>query len=245
MEANFITSLTQVLRHEGGWADHPKDPGGATMKGVTLATFRRHFGQSMTKEDLRNITNDELGVIYRVGYWSKCHCHELPAGIDYAVFDAAVNSGPGRSARWLQSAIDTTVDGRIGPNTLAKANSKDPIAIIKEMCADRLTFLRQLGTWRTFGRGWERRVTGVQSFAVSLTDSEILVDAPPSVAYEILSRGDQGEAVKKLQRALQIEADGIFGRDTEGELQQWQLLNGLEADGIAGRNTYQALGLLE
>ncbi len=94
-----------MLKHEGGWADHPKDPGGATMKGVTLATYRRHFGKNKSKRALRNISDDDLGQIYRSGYWDKCRCDRLPSGVDYAVFDAAVNSGPGRSVKEYRSQI--------------------------------------------------------------------------------------------------------------------------------------------
>ena len=95
MKKNFKKALKHVLVHEGGWADHPRDPGGATMKGVTLATYRSHFGEGKSKNDLWNITDEELGQVYRSGYWSKCHCDELPAGVDYVAFGAAVNSGPG------------------------------------------------------------------------------------------------------------------------------------------------------
>lgn len=102
MKENFEQSLQYVLVHEGGFADHPSDPGGATMKGVTLATFRRHFGANKSVNDLKNITQAQLEQIYRSGYWDKCRCDQLPSGVDYAVFDGAVNSGPGRSAIWLQ-----------------------------------------------------------------------------------------------------------------------------------------------
>ena len=99
MKNNFKSSLKQVLIHEGGYVDHPRDPGGATNKGVTLKTFRRFYGKSQTKNDLKKITNKQLQKIYKKGYWDKCQCDELPAGVDYVAFDQAVNSGPGRSAR--------------------------------------------------------------------------------------------------------------------------------------------------
>jgi hypothetical protein len=120
MKENFEQSLQYVLVHEGGFADHPSDPGGATMKGVTLATFRRHFGANKSVNDLKNITQAQLEQIYRSGYWDKCRCDQLPSGVDYAVFDGAVNSGPGRSAIWLQGAVGAVRDGGIGPNTLSK-----------------------------------------------------------------------------------------------------------------------------
>lgn len=118
MKNSFKNALKLVLVHEGGWADHPRDPGGATMKGVTLVVYQRHFGENKNKDDLRNITDAELEKIYRSGYWEKCHCDDLPVGVDYIVFDAAVNSGPGRSAKWLQGAVGAKQDGGIGPRRL-------------------------------------------------------------------------------------------------------------------------------
>jgi len=168
MEMNFKSALKHVLVHEGGWADHPKDPGGATMKGVTLVTYRRHFGEDKSKDDLRNITDEELGQIYRSGYWSKCRCDDLPSGVDYAVFDAAVNSGPGRGAKWLQAAVGAKQDGGIGPKTLTRIKNYDPIQITDTMCDRRLTFLRNLSTWSTLGKGWGRRVEGVRATALTM-----------------------------------------------------------------------------
>ncbi|SDY77894.1 Glycosyl hydrolase 108 [Nitrosomonas halophila] len=91
MQDNFLNALEHVLAHEGGWADHPRDPGGATMKGVTLAVYQRYFGADKDKAALRAISDAELQHVYRTGYWEKCRCDELPNGVDYAVFDAAVN----------------------------------------------------------------------------------------------------------------------------------------------------------
>lgn len=243
MKKNFKRSLKHVLVHEGGWADHPKDPGGATMKGVTLRTFRRHFGKDQGKTTLRNITDEQLGQIYRSGYWDKCHCDKLPSGVDYAVFDAAVNSGPGRSAKWLQAAIGAKQDGGIGPRTLAKVKEHDPIQISDNICDRRLAFLRSLATWATFGKGWGRRVEGVRATALDMTDVK-KPEITPSVKFNTTRKGSTGLWVRKLQEALEIHVDGKFGRDTEAVLKAWQQEQGLEADGIAGRNTYRALGLL-
>jgi lysozyme family protein len=170
METNFKSALKHVLVHEGGWADHPKDPGGATMKGVTLKTYRNYFGEDKSKDDLRNISEEELEQIYRSGYWNKCHCDDLPTGVDYAVFDAAVNSGPGRGAKWLQAAVGAEQDGGIGLKTLSKVGENDSIQITNDMCDGRLTFLRNLDTWATFGKGWERRVEGVRTTAIEMSD---------------------------------------------------------------------------
>ncbi len=172
MRENFEYSLKNVLVHEGGWADHPQDPGGATMKGVTLNTFRRYYGSSKSKDDLRSISNDQLEHIYRTGYWDRSKCDDLPSGVDYAVFDAAVNSGPGRAARWLQAAVGADQDGGIGPATLGKVSAMDPKEMIGEMLDRRLRFLQGLDTWPTFGKGWERRVEGVRQIAIKMADGE-------------------------------------------------------------------------
>jgi lysozyme family protein len=244
MRENFRPSLKHVLVHEGGWADHPKDPGGATMKGVTLAVYQRFFGAAKTKNDLRNISDAELEQIYRSGYWDKCQCDRLPAGVDYAVFDAAVNSGPGRGAQWLQAAVGATPDGSIGPKTLELVSAKEPVQIIQTMCSRRLAFLQGLSTWSTFGRGWQSRVEGVRTTAIAMAGGGSPTEAAPSVDYEVVRKGSNGEWVRRLQTALKIEADGIFGSATEAALKAWQAANGLEPDGVAGRNTYRALGLI-
>jgi lysozyme family protein len=246
MNENFDSALEHVLVHEGGWANHPKDPGGATMKGVTLATFRRHYGKKMTKKDLRNISDTQLKKIYKAGYWSKCKCVELPAGVDYAVFDAAVNSGPGRSAKWLQGAVGAKQDGGIGPKTLERVKQHNPIQVSDDMCDRRLAFLQSLSTWSTFSGGWGRRVEGVRTTARAMAEDggSLVAEIAPSVEYITTKKGSKGPWVRKLQEALEVQVDGKFGPGTEAVLKAWQKVNGLEADGIAGRNTYRALGLL-
>lgn len=178
MNRNFARSLKLVLQHEGGWADHPKDPGGATMKGVTLAAFRRFVKPNGTKADLRNITDQQLATVYRKHYWDVVKADQLPDGLDYAVFDYAVNSGPERAAKHLQVVLGVAQDGLIGPATLAAANRQSADDVIKALCAKRMTFLRGLETWPTFGKGWERRVTGVRTEALALAGAPSTVPTP-------------------------------------------------------------------
>ena len=99
MTDRFDACLPHILHHEGGWADHPKDPGGATMKGITLAVFREWTGKQSTKAELKAISDNTVAAIYRKNYWFPSHCDKLPAGVDLIVFDLAVNSGPGRARR--------------------------------------------------------------------------------------------------------------------------------------------------
>jgi lysozyme family protein len=245
MKENFDTALEHVLVHEGGYSDHPADPGGATMKGVTLAVFRRFFGAKKTKKDLRNITDAQLAKVYRAGYWDKCQCDKLPSGVDYAVFDAAVNSGPGRGAKWLQGAVGAFQDGGIGPDTLEKVAARSPKAVINDMLDRRLAFLKSLATWGTFGRGWGRRVDGVRATALQMAGEDVAEQTvTPDVSFDIVRRGSKGAWVVKLQTALDITVDGDFGTCTEDALKAFQKENDLEPDGVAGRNTYRALGLI-
>jgi lysozyme family protein len=167
MDRNFERALPLVLKHEGGFANHPKDPGGATMKGVTLATFRR-YKPGASVADLKAISAAMLGRIYRDGYWNKVRGDDLPSGVDYAVFDFAVNSGPGRAAEYLQAIAGVAPDGEIGPKTLAAVAKLDPAAVINSLCNRRMAFLQRLKTWPTFKDGWTSRVADVRKKALAM-----------------------------------------------------------------------------
>jgi lysozyme family protein len=182
MDRNFARALTLVLKHEGGWSDHPADPGGATMKGVTLANFRRYVKADATKDDLRGITDAQLATVYRRFYWDAVHGAELPDGVDHAVFDFAVNSGPGRAAIYLQGVVGAVQDGRIGPATLNAVSAMMRATIINDLCDRRMAFLRGLATWPTFGKGWTARVSAVRSAALKLAAPNAPEHAPPSPA---------------------------------------------------------------
>lgn len=190
MDRNFSRSLKLVLTHEGGWSDHPKDPGGATMKGVTLASFRKYVKPTGTKTDLRNITDDQLATVYRRHYWDAVSGAELPDGVDYAVFDFAVNSGPSRAAKYLQKVSGAPQDGRIGPATLKAVRAKMHATVIHELCDDRMAFLKRLDTWPTFGKGWSRRVTDVRTEALRMaaaptTAPEQPIKVEPKISSDI------------------------------------------------------------
>jgi lysozyme family protein len=177
MDRNFAKSLALVLKSEGGWSDNAADPGGATMKGVTIATFRAYIKPGGTKADLRAITDEQLSTCYRRQYWNAVVGAELPDGVDYAVFDFAVNSGPSRAAKYLQAVAGVSQDGRIGPATIAAVKAKSAGDVIGALCDARLAFLQRLGTWGEFGKGWASRVASVRAQALAMAAQ--LPSAPP------------------------------------------------------------------
>lgn len=168
MKQNFEAALVSTLKHEGFWANHPKDPGGATMQGVTLKTYSDWLGRPASKEELRKIPGEHLKTIYKTRYWDAVRADELPAGVDYVVFDMAVNSGPGRAAKTLQMAVGVTPDGAIGPKTLAAVKAHDPAELIVTYQRNRENFLKALSTFPTFGDGWISRVDSVREKALGM-----------------------------------------------------------------------------
>jgi lysozyme family protein len=168
MKSSFDRCLKFVLHHEGGWSDHPRDPGGATMKGVTLAVFNEYLGRSATKEELRQISDAQLSDIYRTRYWNRARCDDLPAGVDLSVFDLAVNAGVSRSVRILQRCVGAAPDGAIGPKTIAAVNAVPAKNLIVRFAEDRREFYKGLKTFDTFGRGWLRRTDECETEAMKM-----------------------------------------------------------------------------
>jgi lysozyme family protein len=173
-KGTFDAAFRLVLKHEGGYVDHPSDPGGATMKGVTLATFRR-YRPNATKADLRAISDAMLQKIYRDGYWNEVRGDDLPAGVDFATFDFAVNSGPARATIYLQNIVGAAPDGEIGPLTIkavkAYCDQFGAGQMVNELCSQRLAFLERLSTWPVFGKGWRSRVADVRKLALSMASA--------------------------------------------------------------------------
>ena len=166
MRGNFDKCLAMVLKHEGGFVDHPKDPGGATNMGVTLGTYEQWMGRSVTVEEMKALTFDDVAPIYRKNYWDRVRGDDLLSGVDWSVFDWAVNSGPSRSAKALQKIVMVTRDGAIGPKTLYAVANQEPDKIIDAMYNARQRFYERLSTFDTFGRGWSRRNTETRDAAL-------------------------------------------------------------------------------
>lgn len=176
---SFAPSLALILAHEGGYVDHPLDPGGATNRGVTRATLAAHRGRPVTKAEVRALGEAEAGAIYRARYWDVVRADELPAGLDLVVFDAAVNSGPSRAVKWLQAELGLEATGVMDEPLLKAARLVPARALIGRYTARRLGFLRRLSTWSAFGRGWTRRVLKTETRALGLTGPAAPATSPP------------------------------------------------------------------
>ena len=167
---NFNRSLELVLQHEGGYVNHPDDPGGPTNLGVTLANFRRYVKPGGTIADLKKLTKAQAGTVYRRQYWDRVHGNEMPGGLDYAMFDFGVNSGPSRAIKFIQEIVGARVDGRLGPQTMGAIQLSSAGPLATALCDKRLAWLKGLRRWPTFGKGWERRVKAVKADALSMAD---------------------------------------------------------------------------
>jgi len=169
MKDNFAKSLATTLHHEGGFSNHPLDPGGMTNLGVTKRAWEAWKKEPVTEEEMRELTPATVAPFYKEMYWDLARCDDLPDGVDYCVFDAAVNSGVSRSVKWLQQCVGANPDGQIGPKTLAAVAEKDPEKLVEMLIEQRLLFLQSLATWGTFGRGWGKRVVAVRHMALDIS----------------------------------------------------------------------------
>lgn len=174
-------ALALVLAHEGGFSNHPADPGGATNRGITQRVYDAYRkSRGLAVRSVRYISDDEVADIYNKNYWQLIKGDRLPAGLDYAVFDFAVNSGVSRAVKFLQKGlgfVGDDVDGIIGLRTEARIDAamrKNEELVISNYCADRLTFVRGLSTFNVFGKGWTRRIIGDKAGAQPGKDSGVL-----------------------------------------------------------------------
>ena len=168
MENNFEQCFALVLRNEGGYVDNPHDPGGATNLGCTKDTWEAWVGHPVTKDDIRALTPNDVMPLYKAKYWDTVKGDDLPYGVDYAVFDFAINSGPSRAAKALQSVLSVTVDGQIGDATLRAFEAANPRDVATAVCEARLAFLQSLPTYGTFGKGWSKRVSEVETVSFNM-----------------------------------------------------------------------------
>jgi lysozyme family protein len=165
MKENYAQALKQVLKYEGGYVDHPKDPGGPTNKGVTQAVYDSwRKANNLATQSVRNISDSEVGAIYKNLYWDRISGDLLPSGVDFAVFDYAVNSGVSRAAKTLQAVVGVTQDGVIGPATIQATKTYVAMTVTNK----RLAFMQSLSIWSTFGKGWAARIADVKAQIIAL-----------------------------------------------------------------------------
>ena len=167
MKGNFERALAIVLRHEGGFVNHPNDPGGMTNNGITKKVYDAYMGKVTTEQEMRDMPENHVAEIYKKQYWDRVNADSLASGLDLSVFDWAVNSGCGRSVKDLQKFVGVKQDGGLGPITLKSVNEHDAEELIEMMSVERETFYRKLKTFEHFGKGWLRRNKETRSHALA------------------------------------------------------------------------------
>lgn len=150
----FDKSFNRLMKNEGGYVNHPRDPGGETMYGVTKRVARAH-GYS---GNMRNLPKSFAAMVARKSYWDAAHCDDFDPLVASQLFDAAYNHGPHNAIKFLQRAAGVNADGLVGPITIGAVNRMTPNAVVLKFLAERLDFFTRIGTWNTFGKGWSRRI---------------------------------------------------------------------------------------
>jgi len=168
MKDNFDECLKMLLHHEGGYVNHPSDPGGETNLGVTKKVYQEWGGT----KDMKDLTVEDVAPIYKKNYWDRCKCDDLESGVDWVVFDWAVNSGTGRSAKAIQKICGASQDGAIGPKTLALISKQNTEYVIEEFGKIRQDFYESLKTFDTFGKGWTRRNKETTAKALEMIEED-------------------------------------------------------------------------
>jgi len=168
MQSNWDNAFKMMLSSEGGYVNHPSDPGGMTNLGVTKRVWEEWVGRESNEKEMRSLTPEMVEPLYKRKFWDAVRGDELPAGISYLIFDFAVNAGVGRSIKTLQSAIGVTPDGGFGPMTMAAVQAVDPVELVEKFSQAKEDFYRSLNTFETFGKGWLNRVAAVKVKATSL-----------------------------------------------------------------------------
>lgn len=146
----YDEAFEALIGHEGGYVDHPDDPGGETKFGLTKRSY--------PYLDIPNVTLQQAKDIYYNDFWHKAKCPLMPERLRFDVFDTAVNAGPSVAIKLVQRAVGEEEDGIFGPKTAAAVAGMDPGQLDRLFNAYRLLFLTDLKTFPTFGRGWVRRV---------------------------------------------------------------------------------------
>jgi lysozyme family protein len=227
MRENWDKAFDQVIIYEGGYVNHPKDPGGPTNLGITQSTLSSYLGRRASVQEVRALTKAAVKPIYKKRFWDVLRCDDLPGGVDLAVYDFGVNSGTSRAARYLQSVVGVSQDGKIGPATISACNRYSAEQVVKKLVAKRRGYLMGLQMWSTFGTGWNRRLVSLQKASLALApppvrgiafaglSSEIPPDEPVEDVVEVSAAERGSNQVKADQEAAALQGeeqnDGIGG----------------------------------
>ena len=168
MKENFDSALKMILKSEGGFVNHKLDPGGMTNLGVTKKVWEEWVGHVVDEKAMRALTPEVVAPMYKRKYWDAVKADEMPDGLDYLMFDFAVNAGPGRAIKTMQKAIGATPDGAIGPKTMAALKAANQNELVAKFSAEKEAFYRSLPTFATFGKGWLRRVAEAKTHAETM-----------------------------------------------------------------------------
>ena len=170
--SNFNECLQIILHHEGGYVNHPDDPGGMTNLGVTKRVYEDWVGYAVSEHTMQNLTEEDVAPIYKKNYWDRVKGDDLPEGLNLCVFDFGVNAGTGRAAKYLQTMIGTVVDGGIGPMTIRALDEHVSLIGLQETIEqyqeNRQRYYEKLKFVKTFGRGWTRRVNETTQSALKM-----------------------------------------------------------------------------
>lgn len=165
----YDEALRRLLVHEGGYTNHPSDPGGPTNFGITIHDYRKYINVAGTATDVRNMSVQQAKAIYKSKYWNAMRCDDLPSGVDYAIFDYGVNSGTGRAPKVLKRVLGLDAsNSAVTAEVIISAKKRDAKALVEAICGERLRFLQALSTWPTFGAGWGRRVKEVRQAGLAM-----------------------------------------------------------------------------
>jgi lysozyme family protein len=146
----FDEAFEILIGHEGGYVNHPGDPGGETRFGISKRAY--------PALDIKALTLDHAKALYRRDYWIPAGCDRAPEPLRFDLLDMAVNSGVKAAIMTLQGALGVTRDGLIGPATLSALARHDPAAVQARFNGARLQMMTDLATWPTFGKGWAKRI---------------------------------------------------------------------------------------
>lgn len=200
MKQNYDDSFELVIGHEGGFTKDSRDRGnwtsGVIGKGTLKGTKYGVSAMSYPSLDIVNLTVDQAKAIYKKDFWDACRCDELPSGIDYVVFDAAINHGPSRAIKFLQAAVGAVTDGALGPNTLRLVDKANPVKTITEFCVQRMMFFASISTFKVYGLGWTRR-----AFDTALNGVAMTTKATVNQSKEETVDKNQGSFISKLFRS--------------------------------------------